>query len=82
MRTLAELPFPAFKMTLFGMNQKYILKFEQGSLEQVYKIAEHDITGGVDGVFALVDDTFVKAVETQFTAMRTAFKECYQRHEY
>jgi hypothetical protein len=82
MRTIAELPYPAFKLTLFGMNQKFILKFEQGPLEQVYKVSEMDVTGGVDGVFQLVDDVFIKAVETQFECMRSAFKDCYNRHEY
>jgi len=82
MRTLAELPYPEFKLTLFGMNQKFILKFEQGTLEQVYKLAELDMTGGIDGVFQLIDDDFIKAVEHQFSMMRAAFNLAYERHEY
>lgn len=46
MRVIAELPHPDCKITLFHMNQKYIIKFEQGTLEQSYKLSELDLTGG------------------------------------
>lgn len=82
MRTVAELPHPDFKITIFAMNQKFIVKFEQGTLEQVYKIAEADVTGGVDGLFQLIDAEFTKSVSTRFDEMRQCFIEAYQRHEY
>lgn len=81
MRTIAELPHPDFKITIFSMNQKFIIKFEQGTLEQVYKIAEIDITGGVNGVFQLIDDEFTAAVNQQFQSMRSAFIDAYKRSE-
>ncbi|PVH27113.1 hypothetical protein [Sphingobacterium corticibacter] len=81
MRILAELPHPSFKISLFGMNQKFIIKFEQGSLEQSYKIAEADIIGGVNGVFELIDETFLKTVEDIFQQMRSSFVEAYKRYE-
>ena len=59
MRIVAELPHPDFKITLFSMNQKYIVKFEQGQLEQSYKLSELDLTGGgANEVFQILDDTF------------------------
>lgn len=81
MRVLAELPHPSFKISLFGMNQKFIIKFEQGTLEQSYKIAEADIIGGVNGVFELLDEAFLKAVEDNFQNMRNQFIEAYKRYE-
>ncbi len=81
MRVLAELPHPSFKISLFGMNQKFIVKFEQGTLEQSYKIAEADIIGGVNGVFELLDEAFLKAVEDNFQNMRNQFIEAYKRYE-
>ena len=81
MRTIAELPHPDFKITLFGMNNKFIIKFEQGTLEKVYKIAETDITDGATGVFQLIDDAFTDHVKKQFQLMRTAFIEAYNRHK-
>lgn len=82
MRTIAELPHKDCKISIFSMNQKFIIKFEQGVLEQTFKIAELDITDGVNGVFQLLDEAFMQAVVDRFNAMRTDFKEAYDRHEY
>ncbi len=81
MRTVAELPHPDFKITIFAMNQKFIIKFEQGTLEQTYKIGEMDVVDGVNGVFQLIDDEFTQSVATRFDEMRQAFIATYRRHE-
>lgn len=80
MRTLAELPHPECKITIFGMNQKYIIKFEQGNLEQTYKIAEADILNGVNGVFEILDEEFVNKVLESFAQMRTSFIDTYNKY--
>ncbi|MGN0003818.1 MAG: hypothetical protein ACI35V_10330 [Sphingobacterium composti] len=79
MRTLAELPHPECKITIFGMNQKYIIKFEQGNLEQTYKIAEADILNGVNGVFEILDEEFINRVLENFTSMRSSFIDTYNK---
>ncbi|WP_159635911.1 hypothetical protein [Sphingobacterium composti Ten et al. 2007 non Yoo et al. 2007] len=79
MRTLAELPHPECKITIFGMNQKYIIKFEQGNLEQTYKIAEADILNGVNGVFEILDEEFINRVLENFTGMRSSFIDTYNK---
>ncbi|WP_308423984.1 hypothetical protein [Sphingobacterium alkalisoli] len=63
------------------MNQKFIIKFEQGILEQSYKLAETDVTGGVNGIFELLDETFINQVLSNFINMRTHFIEAYNRCE-
>ena len=80
MRTIAELPHPNCKITIFGMNQKYIIKFEQGNLEQSYKIAEVDIVNGVNGIFEILDDTFINSVLANFQTMRSSFNDTYNRY--
>lgn len=80
MRILAELPNPNCKISIFGMNQKYIIKFEQGNLEQSYKIAEADIVNGVNGVFEIIDEEFINTVLTNFNNMRTAFNSTYNKY--
>lgn len=80
MRTLAELPHPDCKIAIFGMNQKYIIKFEQGNLEQTYKIAEADIVDGVNGVFEILDEEFVNKVLQNFITMRTSFIDTYNKY--
>ncbi|MFZ4861481.1 hypothetical protein ACL9RF_04795 [Sphingobacterium sp. Mn56C] len=80
MRTIAELPHPECKITIFGMNQKFIIKFEQGNLEQSFKLAETDVTEGVNSVFEILDETFITQVLQQFKAMRSGFIEAYNRY--
>ncbi len=80
MRVLAELPHPDCKITIFGMNQKFIIKFEQGNLEQSYKIAESDVLNGVNGVFEILDEQFINHVLQSFASMRTGFNDTYNRY--
>ena len=82
MRIIAELPHPACKITLFNMNQKYIVKFEQGQLEQSYKLSELDLTGGgANEIFQMLDEEFIATVIARFTAMRGDFSAVYQRQQ-
>jgi len=82
MRIIAELPHPDFKISILNMNQKFIVKIEQGALEQSYKIPEMDLTDGVNSVFELLDEEFLKKVGVRFSQMRTDFKESYYRYNY
>lgn len=83
MRVIAELPHPECKITIFSMNQKYIVKFEQGTFEQSYKLAELDLSrGGVNDVFEILDEAFIATVIDRFKLMRTDFTEAYNRHQY
>lgn len=82
MRVVAELPRPDCKITIFSMNMKYIVKFEQGILEQTYKLSEIDVIDGVNSVFQILDEEFIAAVIARFKVMAEDFKAAYQRHEY
>jgi hypothetical protein len=83
MRVIAELPHPACKITLFNMNQKYIVKFEQGTLEQSYKLSELDLSGGgVNEIFQILDEEFITTVINRFEAMRKDFSNAYNRQQY
>jgi hypothetical protein len=82
MRVIAELPHPECKITLFNMNQKYIVKFEQGTLEQNYKLSELDLSGGgANEIFQMLDDDFVSSVIARFKEMRRDFSEAYKRQQ-
>ncbi|RZJ47821.1 MAG: hypothetical protein EOO44_21925 [Flavobacterium sp.] len=82
MRVIAELPHPDFKITLFNMNQKYIVKFEQGQLEQSYKLSELDLMGGgANEVFEIIDDEFLTTVTERFKMMRSDFSAAYKRQQ-
>ncbi len=82
MRIIAELPHPDCKISLFQMGQKYIVKFEQGQLEQSYKISELDLMGGgANEVFQIIDEEFMDTVIARFKSMRTDFIAAYQRQQ-
>jgi len=83
MRIIAELPHPECKISLFHMNQKYIVKFEQGTLEQSYKLSELDLSGGgANEVFQILDEEFIATVVERFKTMRLDFSHAYKRHQY
>ncbi len=71
MRILAEIPHPACKITVFYMNQKYIVKFEKGNLEQSYKISELEyVISGVEDVKKLINDSFIHQIMQRFQQMQ------------
>jgi len=80
MRIVAELPHPDCKITIFSMNNKYIVKFEQGTLEQTFKLAEMDILNGVNGVFEILDEAFISTIISRFKEMRSDFIAAYNRY--
>lgn len=76
MRILAEIPHPACKITVFYMNQKYIVKFEKGNLEQSYKISELEyIISGVDDVKKLINESFINQIMQRFQQMQQDLKQ-------
>ena len=82
MRVVAELPRPDCKITIFSMNMKYVIKFEQGVLEQTYKLSELELIDGVNSVFEILDEEFIGLVVNRFKEMANDFQTAYRRHEY
>jgi hypothetical protein len=81
MRVIAELPHPDCKISIFSMNQKYIIKLEKGVFEQIYKISELDVPDGVDGVFKILNDNFLKNAAERFNEMRADFNTAYKKYD-
>lgn len=80
MRAVAELPHPDCKISIFSMNMKYIIKFEQGTLEQTYKLSELDLIKGIDSVFEILDEEFIAKVVARFHEMRSDFKVAWKKY--
>jgi hypothetical protein len=82
MRHVADIPHPSVKITLLAWNGKFLLKLEQGNLEQTYKVAELDLSTGTDAeVRELLDEEFLDAAITRFAHMRTDLQAAFDRHE-
>ncbi|WP_395626475.1 hypothetical protein [Daejeonella sp.] len=81
MRVIAELPHPDCKISIFSMNQKYIIKLEKGVFEQIYKISELDVPDGVDGIFKILNEDFLKKSAERFNEMRADFNTAYKKYD-
>ena len=82
MRHVADIPHPAVKITLLAWNGKFLLKLEQGNLEQTYKVAELDLLTGTDAdVRELLDEEFLAAAIGRFQAMRADLQAAFDRQE-
>ncbi len=76
MRIIGEIPHPDCKISIFYMNQKYIVKFEKGNFEQSYKISEFDfLIKSIEDIKTIVDTLFIEKVNIRFQEMNEQFNE-------
>ena len=68
MRVVGEIPSPDCKITVFFWNNRYLLKFEKGYLEQTYKINQYDVVDEND-LRGMVNQNFVDQVLKLFEGM-------------
>jgi len=73
MKILAQIPHHSLGITLFFWNEKYLLKFEQGDLEQTYKVSTLEGYNEEMIKFTLEDEDFIQKVEERFKEMRKDF---------
>lgn len=68
MRVVREINKPNVKITIFNWNGKFLIKFEQGYLEQTYKVDELDLIseGDLDNFLTA---EFINAISLQFKTM-------------
>jgi hypothetical protein len=69
MRVIGEISNPECKITLFHWNNRYLIKLENGLLEQTYKIPEYDLASEAD-LTKVVNDTFVREALQRFDEMQ------------
>jgi hypothetical protein len=84
MRHVADIPYPQVKITLLAWNGKYLLKLEQGPLEQTYKVPELDLSGIVPPdveIRQLLDDEFLAAAVARFQLMQQDMRAAFARHD-
>lgn len=76
MRVIGEIANSEMKITLFYMNQKYLIKFEKGGLEQTYKISEFDyLISSVEEVKKAISQEFIHRVSRMFDEMQKNLSE-------
>lgn len=69
MRIIQTIEHPKMRISLFQMNQKYILKFEYGPLEQAYKFDELSFAGQEDFIEQVKSSELIIQTENRFQDM-------------
>ena len=78
MRLVHEINHPDCKITIFSWNNRYLIKLEQGPLEQTYKIPELDVTGEEE-LLSILDAEFLQQAIDRFQEMGRSLYEARQR---
>ncbi|MEM7106888.1 MAG: hypothetical protein AAF519_01590 [Bacteroidota bacterium] len=68
MRVIKEVQHPLCRISYFNWNGKYIVKLEQGNLEQTFKIEEFDVIN-LEEVETIISEDFIKRVAKRFKEM-------------
>lgn len=74
MRMLTQYSQDGLLISIMKTNDKFILKFEIGPFEQVYKFFESETIFDVDSLKKLIDDNFISKVFETFEQMNSAYK--------
>lgn len=78
MRTVREFTQADCKVTIFSWNNRYLIKLEQGLLEQTFKVAEMDVAGEEE-VVTLIDAEFIQQAAARFAEMGQSLHEAMRR---
>lgn len=70
MRIAGYISHPGLKITIFQLENKYILKFESGLFELAFKFRAGGPVNSVDDIYRLADEAFIEAAIGQMKAMR------------
>lgn len=68
MRIVGHIPHPEIRITVFHMNDKFILKLEAGPMEQTFKF-DQEKHPGFEAVQKLVDAEFLRKAHDRFNEM-------------
>lgn len=68
MRIIDSIPHPSMSISIFQMNDKFIVKFEAGPMEQAFKFFTDDVKS-VDGLKKLINEAFIETVRLRFNEM-------------
>jgi hypothetical protein len=77
MRIIGEIPHPSCKITLFSWNNRYLIKLEQGLLEQTYKIDQFELSGEQE-LHQILSEEFLTKATHLFSEMEAALRKAQQ----
>ena len=68
MRVAGTIPHPKLAITVFIMNEKYIVKFEAGGMEQSVKFTLQEVDS-VESIAKMLDQQFMNGIIERFNAL-------------
>jgi hypothetical protein len=68
MRIIDSIPHPSITISIFQMNDKYMVKFEAGPMEQIFKFKTTDVKS-LDHLKQMISEEFIETVRTRFNDM-------------
>ncbi len=80
MRIVDYLDHPVLKITVFKMDDKWSVKFENGLYEQIFKFRSSSHISSMEDIKALVDDTFIHSVLAEMTSLHRIKSAALQRY--
>lgn len=78
MRIIGNIQHPDIRITVFHMNNKFIVKMEAGPMEQVFKFDQEKYPG-MESIEKLVDEYFISAALNRFNEMFLELKGAEER---
>jgi hypothetical protein len=73
MRVVKEITKNHIRITVFSWNNKYLLKFEQGMIEQTFKINQLDVDRE-ESLSIFFSDNFLLTVQKRFDEMHHSLR--------
>ena len=78
MRVVGEIPHSDCRITLLNWNNRYLIKIEQGLMEQTFKINQFDLLQESD-LTRLLDENFVAQCLKRFDEMNQSLHAAMSR---
>ena len=78
MRVVGEITNDECKITIFNWNNRYIIKLEQGPLEETFKVNEYDISTEA-ALNKIIDSQFITEALERFKSMNISLSEAVSR---
>ena len=77
MRIIDSIPHPSITISIFQMNDKYLVKFEAGPMEQVFKFTVAEVKS-VENLKKLINEEFIETCRARFNDMYLQLKASIQ----
>jgi hypothetical protein len=80
MRIVGEITHPDCRITLLSWNNRYLIKIEQGLLEQTFKINQFDLLQESD-LTRMLDEKFIGECLSRFREMGASLQAAMERND-